>query len=157
MATGQTARRKKWTLRYRLQLQTSATDCGGSDLSISLAEQPDTCPTDAGTLPPNTEQQDEVRFEPAAHEVPPSQEATCGAETSDDHLSDQDADHDPGRKTPRVTARKYAIRLEKLPPETQELIGQVQKFFTDNINLQRRASALSKSTMNKAKERILCK
>ena len=75
-----------------------------------------------------------------------------------DSSDESDGNHDAHGPKSTVTARgKYAIGLRALPNPTQELILHVSKFFTENINLQRRAAAISKTTMNKAKERILCK
>lgn len=105
------------------------------------------------TDPPNTEpaQEGEMSSEPIPEASSESDEGTTD-------VDDESADDSRRKSTPRSgTARKYAIRLDKLPGETQKLIGQVSKFFTENINLERRANAISKSTMNKSRERILCK
>ena len=114
---------------------------------------------------PSSEQQEDELPPPPPPPSSLGQEASCSPEadeedsdgdTSDDENHDVESAAASCRKS-RVVARKYAIRLEKLPEETQRLISQMAKFFTETINLQRRSTAISKTTMNKARERILCK
>ena len=74
----------------------------------------------------------------------------------EDPEEDSEAEDQLRANCSKVRGRKYAMRLADLPQTTQDLIGQVKKFFTENINLQRRARPISQSTMCKAQERILC-
>lgn len=53
--------------------------------------------------------------------------------------------------------RKYAMTEDELPVVIEHLLDGVKKFFTKSLNLKRLAPAISKSTFDKAHERICCK
>lgn len=79
-------------------------------------------------------------------------------DVSSDEQSESDSDRsmETVHLTPRKLPRKYALAKKEIPLAIVQLLKAVKEHFTKPLYLKRQARPISKSTFDKAYERICC-